>query len=159
MATEMPAAAVSTAGKNRIVIVDDHPIVRQGLALLINREPDLTVCGDAEERTSALELIRETKPDLAVVDISLHGPDGLVLLKEIRTLATGLPVLMLSMMDELLYAERALRAGASGYIMKQEATETLLTAIRRILQGDVYVSDRVANEMLHGFAGNAAPGV
>src|SRR5580704_12441856 len=139
--------------KRTVFIVDDHPIIRQGLALLINREPDLTVCGDAEEAGSALRRIEEIKPDLVVVDISLNGPDGLDLLKNIRARYAHLPVLILSMLDESLYAERALRAGASGYIMKQEATERVLVAIRRILGGEIYLSDRMANQMLHRFVG------
>src|SRR3984957_7298337 len=137
------------ARKSVIFLVDDHPIIRQGLALLINREPDLTVCGDAEEASSALSGIEELKPDLVVVDISLNGPDGLDLLKNNRARHPSLPVLILSMLDESLYAERALRDGASGYIMKQEATERVLVAIRRILSGEIYVSDRMANRMLH----------
>ena len=145
--------------KSRIFIVDDHPIVRQGLALLINREPDLEVCGDAEEANSALRLTEMTRPDLVVVDISLNGPDGLDLLKTLRTRSPKLPVLMLSMLDELLYAERALRAGANGYIMKQEATERVLVAIRRILGGEMYVSDRMASKMLHRFARDSQPEV
>ncbi|MGD1093930.1 MAG: response regulator transcription factor [Bryobacteraceae bacterium] len=130
-----PAASLNYATRvtrRTIFIVDDHPIVRQGLALLINREPDLTVCGDAEEAGSALRRIEEIKPDLVVVDISLNGPDGLDLLKNIRARDPHLPVLILSMLDESLYSERAVRAGASGYIMKQEATERVLIAIRRI---------------------------
>jgi DNA-binding NarL/FixJ family response regulator len=146
---------METERKRRILIVDDHPIVRQGLALLINREADLAVCGDAEEACSALRRIEELKPDLVVVDISLNGPDGLDLLKSIRARDTHLPVLILSMMDELLYAERALRAGANGYIMKQQATEQVLVAIRRILDGEVYVSERIANKMLHLFVGGS----
>jgi DNA-binding NarL/FixJ family response regulator len=146
---------METERKRRILIVDDHPIVRQGLALLINREADLAVCGDAEEACSALRRIEELKPDLVVVDISLNGPDGLDLLKSIRARETHLPVLILSMMDELLYAERALRAGANGYIMKQQATEQVLVAIRRILDGEVYVSERIANKMLHLFVGGS----
>lgn len=141
--------------KRRIFIVDDHPIVRQGLALLINREPDLTVCGDAEEASAALHRIEDLKPDLVVLDISLNGPDGLDLLKHIRVRDTNLPVLILSMMDELLYAERGLRAGANGYIMKQQATEQVLVAIRRILGGEIYVSERMANKMLHLFVGGS----
>jgi len=140
-------------GRSTIFIVDDHPIIRQGLALLINREPDLAVCGDAEEAAVALRRIEEMKPDLIVVDISLSGPDGLELLKNIRVRDANLPVLILSMLDESIYAERALRAGANGYIMKQEATERVLVAIRRILGGEIYVSDRMANRMLHRFAG------
>ncbi len=141
--------------KRTVFIVDDHPIIRQGLALLINREPDLTVCGDAEEAGSALRLIEELKPDLVVVDISLSGPDGLDLLKSIRARDANLPVLILSMMDELLYAERGLRAGANGYIMKQQATEQVLVAIRRILGGEIYLSERMANKMLHLFVGGS----
>jgi DNA-binding NarL/FixJ family response regulator len=139
--------------KSKIFIVDDHPIVRQGLALLINRENDLTVCGDAEEAGDALVRILETQPNLIIVDISLNGPDGLDLLKEIRIHQPQLPVLMLSMLDEANYAERALRAGANGYIMKQEATEKVLVAIRRILDGEIYVSDRMATRMLNKFVG------
>jgi DNA-binding NarL/FixJ family response regulator len=143
------------AAKRTVFIVDDHPIIRQGLALLINREPDLAVCGDAEEAATALRRIEELKPDLVVVDISLNGPDGLDLLKTIRARDPNLPVLILSMMDELMYAERGLRAGANGYIMKQQATEQVLVAIRRILGGEIYVSERIANKMLHLFVGGS----
>ncbi|HXW91559.1 MAG TPA: response regulator transcription factor [Terriglobales bacterium] len=134
--------------KKRVLVVDDHPIVRQGLALLINREPDLLVCGEAEEATGALEALAAAKPDLLIVDISLNGPDGIDLLKQIRTTHPTLPVLILSMYDESIYAERALRAGASGYIMKQEATEKVLVALRRILNGEIYVSERISNQIL-----------
>src|ERR1700691_2648046 len=136
------------ATKKRILVVDDHPIVRQGLALLINREPDLVVCGEAEEAMGALHVLASARPDVLIVDISLNGPDGLDLLKSIRTTHPTLPVLILSMHDESIYAERALRAGANGYIMKQEATEKVLVAVRRILHGEIYVSDRIANKML-----------
>jgi DNA-binding NarL/FixJ family response regulator len=151
----MPHDASPGTTRRTVFLVDDHPIVRQGLALLINREPDLAVCGDAEEAGSAFRRIEELKPDLIVVDISLNGPDGLDLLKNIRARDPNLPVLILSMLDESLYAERALRAGASGYIMKQEATERVLVAIRRILGGEVYVSDRMANRMLHRLVGGS----
>ena len=134
--------------KRRILVVDDHPIVRQGLALLINREPDLLVCGEAEEATGAMHVLNSAHPDVLIVDISLNGPDRLDLLKNIRTTHPTLPVLILSMHDESIYAERALRAGANGYIMKQEATEKVLVAVRRILSGEIYVSDRIANKML-----------
>ena len=153
MASESYAPA--RTARRTIFIVDDHPIVRQGLALLINRESDLAVCGDAEEANSAMQLIASIRPDLVVVDISLSGPDGLDLLKSIRAHDPNLPVLILSMLDEMLYAERALRAGANGYIMKQEATEKVLVAIRRILGGEIYVSDKMANKMLHRFVGDA----
>ena len=140
-----------------VFIVDDHPLLRQGLALLINREPDLKVCGEAEEAHAAMHAIATLHPDILIVDISLNGPDGLDLLKNIRTLHPSLPVLILSMHDESIYAERALRARANGYIMKQEATEKVLVAIRRILAGDIYLSDRMANKLLQQFiGGNAA---
>jgi DNA-binding NarL/FixJ family response regulator len=134
--------------KKRILVVDDHPIVRQGLTLLINREPDLVVCGEAEETMGAMHVLASARPDVLIVDISLNGPDGLDLLKNLRTTHPNLPVLILSMHDESIYAERALRAGANGYIMKQEATGKVLVAVRRILNGEIYVSDRIANNML-----------
>ena len=134
--------------KSRILVVDDHPIVRQGLALLINQEADLVVCGEAEEATGAMHVLASSRPDILIVDISLNGPDGIDLLKNIRNVYPTLPVLILSMHDESIYAERALRAGANGYIMKQEATEKVLVALRRILGGEIYVSDRIANKML-----------
>src|SRR5215469_1136636 len=125
---------MNETAKTRVFVVDDHPIVRQGLALLINREHDLMVCGEAEEMQAAMQEIPATHPDIVVVDISLNGPDGLELLKSIRTRHPHLPVLILSMHDESIYAERALRAGANGYIMKQEATEKVLEALRRIMR-------------------------
>jgi DNA-binding NarL/FixJ family response regulator len=140
-----------SARKTRIFIVDDHPIVREGLSLMMNREPDMMVCGEAEEATRALQAITVAKPDFLIVDISLSGPDGLDLLKSIRARYPSLPVLILSMHDESIYAERALRAGANGYIMKQEATERVLVAVRQILTKKVYVSDRVANRMLQQY--------
>jgi DNA-binding NarL/FixJ family response regulator len=145
------------AKKYRVLLVDDHPIVRQGLALLIDRECDLSVCGEAEGAHSAFHAISTLQPDVVVLDISLNGPDGLDVLKEIRTKTQNLPVLILSMHDESIYAERAIRAGANGYIMKQEATEKVLVAIRRILQGDVYLSDRLTNTLLQQIV-RGAPG-
>ncbi len=146
------------ADKKRVFVVDDHPIVRQGLALLINREPDLTVCGEAEDAHTAMQMIAMARPDILVVDISLNGPDGLDLLKDIRVRNLDLPVLILSMHDESIYAERALRAGAQGYIMKQEATEKVLVALRRILSHEIYVSERIANRMLQRYIGSSATG-
>ncbi len=142
----IPAARVTD--RYRVFLVDDHPIVRQGLTLLINQEPDLIVCGEAEAAWPVPAALAALNPDVLVLDISLNGPDGLDLLKSIRATDTNLPILVLSMHDESLYAERALRAGANGYIMKQEATERVLVAIRRILRHEVYVSDRIANTML-----------
>jgi DNA-binding NarL/FixJ family response regulator len=140
--------APATKRKQRVFVVDDHPIVRQGLALLINQEPDLTVCGEAEEAESILASIVQLEPDIIVLDISLPGSDGIDALKAIRSNHADLPVLILSMHDESIYAERALRAGANGYIMKQEATDTVLVALRRILAGEVYISDRATSKML-----------
>jgi DNA-binding NarL/FixJ family response regulator len=152
----MPAEKVAfAASRSKIFLVDDHAIVRQGLASLINREADLIVCGDSEDANEALRQIERSRPDLVIVDISLSGPDGLELLKGIRARDASLPVLILSMLDEVLYAERALRAGANGYIMKHEATDKVLVAIRRILCGDIYVSEQIANKMLHEFAGGS----
>lgn len=146
------------SGKRRIFVVDDHPIVRQGLAQLINSEPDLVVCGQGEDAYGSLRAIKEAKPDLALVDVSLKDSDGIELLKELRAAAPELPVLILSMHDESLYAERALRAGARGYIMKQEAPQTLLSAVRKVLSGEVYVSDRMGATLLQRIVGGKKPG-
>jgi len=151
------AQVVPQIKKYKILLVDDHPIVRQGLALLIDRETDLVVCGEADGAHSAFQAIAALSPDLVVLDISLSGPDGLDLLKEIRCKTASLPVLILSMHDETIYAERAMRAGANGYIMKQEATEKVLVAIRRILQGDVYLSDRLTKAMLQQMVHGSSP--
>jgi DNA-binding NarL/FixJ family response regulator len=140
--------------KIKVFVVDDHPIVRQGLALLINRKQDLVVCGEAEDAQSAMQSVNAVRPDIMVVDISLSGPDGLDLLKDVRMRHPDLPVLILSMHDESIYAERALRAGAQGYIMKQEATEKVLVALRRILSHEIYVSERIANRMLQRYIGS-----
>ena len=149
---------VISTTKKRVLVVDDHPIVRQGLALLINREPDLTVCGEAEDAHAAIQAVALAKPDILIVDISLNGPDGLDLLKDVRMRYPELPVLILSMHDESVYAERALRAGAQGYIMKQEATEKVLVAVRRILSHEIYISERIANRMLQRYIGSRSSG-
>jgi DNA-binding NarL/FixJ family response regulator len=146
------------ARTSRVFIVDDHPIVRQGLAMMIDAEDDLQVCGHAEEAQTALQAIVECKPDILIVDISLNGPDGLELVKHVRTVFAELPILVLSMHDEATYAERALRARANGYIMKQEATEKVLVAIRRILNGEIYLSDRMANKVLQQYMGGLPAG-
>src|SRR5437868_772459 len=152
----MTAHMATATARSKVFVVDDHPIVRQGLALLINQQPDLVVCGEAEEAQGALQGIVSCQPDILIVDISLNGPDGLELLKAVRARYPTLPVLILSMHDESIYAERALRAGANGYIMKQEATEKVLIAVRRILNREVYVSGRMANKMLKQFVGSSA---
>lgn len=137
--------------KRKVLVIDDHPIVRQGLALMINQEHDLTVCGEAEEAHGALRKVAACRPDIVIVDISLAGPDGLEVIKSIRASDVSLPILVLSMHEESVYAERALRAGANGYIMKQEATETVLVALRRILNREIYVSERIANKLLRQY--------
>ncbi len=148
----------TTAKKSKVFVVDDHPIIRQGLALMINREPDLSVCGEAQDAHTAIQAVATAKPDIMIVDISLTGPDGLDLLKDIRMRYPELPVLILSMHDEGIYAERALRAGAQGYIMKQEATEKVLVALRRILTREIYISERIANRMLQRYIGSRGTG-
>jgi DNA-binding NarL/FixJ family response regulator len=137
--------------KMNVFVVDDHPLLRQGLAMLINREPDLMVCGEAEEASAAMKAIAAARPDIMIADISLNGPDGLDMLKNIRSLYPDLPVLILSMHDESIYAERALRTRANGYIMKQEATDQVLVAVRRILDGEIYLSNRMANKLLQQY--------
>ena len=152
-AKRLPKQGPIDSIKRRIFVVDDHPIVRQGLAQLINNEADLIVCGQGEDAYQALRAIKEARPDLALVDVSLKDSDGIELLKELRAAVPDLPVLILSMHDESLYAERALRAGARGYIMKQEAPQTLLSAIRKVLEGEVYVSDNMGATLLHRLVG------
>jgi len=134
--------------KVKIVIVDDHPIVRQGLANLINQEKDLEVCAQAEDAHQAMESIKSLKPDMAIVDISLKETGGIELVKDIKNHFPNLFVLVLSMHDEFLYAERALRAGAKGYIMKKEATENVIMAIRKILDDQIYLSDAMTAQFL-----------
>ena len=139
--------------KTKILIVDDHPIVRQGLARLINQEEDLVVCGQAEEASEAMGVIKTLKPDMAIVDISLKKTSGMELIKNIKAQYPNLVVLVLSMHDEFLYAERTLRAGAKGYIMKSEATENVVTAIRKVLSGEIYISDRMTAKIVHQYVG------
>ena len=155
MAEMSKSRGVAEPKKKTVFIVDDHPLLRKGLALLINREPDLAVCGEAEDAQTAMKAITAGKADIMIVDISLSGPDGLDLLKNIRTVHPDLAVLILSMHDESIYAERALRARANGYIMKQEATEKVLTAVRCILGGEIYLSERMSRKLLHQYISNS----
>jgi DNA-binding NarL/FixJ family response regulator len=145
--------------KNRIFIVDDHPIVRRGLGQLINQEDDLVICGEADNAETALELLKKVKPDLAIVDISLRGIDGIELTKLIKARFDSIPVLVVSMHDESLFAERALKVGARGYIMKQEAIEKMMEAIRKVLRGELYVSERVSANIVKRFVDGRAEGV
>ncbi len=141
------------SGKKRVLIVDDHPMMRQGLAQLIESEPDLAVGGEADTARQALEAIRRSAPDLALIDISLPDKSGLELIKDLHNSHPELPLLVVSMHDEALYAERVLRAGGRGYIMKQEGGQKLLQAIRRVLGGQVYVSERISENILQQYSG------
>ena len=144
----------AAAGKGcKIMLVDDHPVMREGLAQLINHEPDLSVCGQYEDAAQAFEAISSLSPDLAIVDLSLKGSSGLELIKNIRASHPKIRILVLSMHDESLYAERVLRAGAGGYIMKQEASEKVLDAVRQVLRGTVYVSEKMGAKLMHQLVG------
>jgi DNA-binding NarL/FixJ family response regulator len=145
----------SAGDKRRVLIVDDHPIVRQGLRLMIDAEPDLSVCGEAQSAREARDAIRQHEPDVVIVDISLAQGDGLELVRDVHAQHATLPMLVLSMHDELIYAERLLAAGASGYIMKQAASDQLLVALRRVLAGDTYLSESLA-QSLERFRGSNA---
>ena len=150
MVSEQPRDKID-GNKAKILIVDDHPLVREGLADLVNKEKDLVVCGQAEDAYQAMEAIRELKPDMAIVDISLKETSGLELIKDIKVRHPSLPVLTLSMHEESVYAERALRAGAKGYIMKREATKKVVTAIRKVLRGQLYLSEKMTTRLVRKF--------
>ena len=139
--------------RKKILIVDDHPMMREGLAQLIGHEKDLIVCGEAGSAHQALEIIDQTKPDLVLVDISLAGKSGLELIKDIQSAHSGMAILVISMHEESLYAERVLRAGGRGYVMKQEGGKKLMLAMRQVLNGQVYVSDRMSAKILEIFSG------
>lgn len=139
--------------KKRILIVDDHPMMREGLAQLLEHEPDLTVCGQADTAAQALRSIAQQMPDLALLDISLPDKSGLELIKDLQALHPKLPVLVVSMHDESLYAERVLRSGGRGYIMKQEGGKKLMQGIRQVLEGRVYVSEKMSAKILEIFSG------
>jgi len=145
------------AEKTRLLILDDHPMMREGLAQLINNEPDLTVCGQAGTGVEGLELVAKLKPDLLLADISLPDRSGIEVIKDSLALHPEVPVLVISMHDETLYAERILRAGARGYIMKQEGGQKLMAAIRQVLEGRIYVSDKMSANILESFSGRAQP--
>ena len=137
----------TTASKRGVFIVDDHSLVREGLTNLINRQSDLFVCGEAKGSAEAVEGITKEEPDVAIIDISLANESGLELIKNLVKQLPQLAVIVLSMHDEALYAERALRAGARGYVMKHETSKSVLASIRRVLAGDIYVSERIVNRM------------
>jgi DNA-binding NarL/FixJ family response regulator len=142
-----PALSGTVARKSRVFIVDDHPLVRQGLANLINQQNDLIVCGEAEDSAGAIAGLVTARAAVALIDISLKNESGLELVKNLKVQFPRVALIVLSMHDEALYAERALRAGARGYVMKRETTKSVLASIRQVLKGAVYVSERVVNRI------------
>ncbi|MFO1475415.1 MAG: response regulator transcription factor [Verrucomicrobiota bacterium] len=150
-----PAKSDKAADKiTRIVLVDDHPIVRERLSEIINGEPDLSVCAEAEDRTGALQTIEAAHPQLVIIDLALKNSNGLELIKDIRARWPKVLMLVVSMHDESLYAERVIRAGARGYITKQEATRRILQAIRRVLSGEIYLNEKTAAHVLGRLTGS-----
>jgi DNA-binding NarL/FixJ family response regulator len=150
----MKAKVTNAGNRKRILIVDDHPMMRQGLAQLINSEPDLVVCREADTARQAFEFVRREPPDLAIVDISLPDKNGLELIKDMHALYPALPMLVVSMHDESLYAQRVLRAGGRGYVMKQEGGRKLMEAIRQVLAGQIWVSEKMSARILEIFSGS-----
>jgi DNA-binding NarL/FixJ family response regulator len=146
--TAKPAVEPPADKRSRILLVDDHAVVRFGIAQLINRQPDLMVCGEEEDASKALGAIASLKPDLVIADISLKDSSGLELMRNIKAQYSGLPVLVVSAHEEGIYAEIAFRAGALGYLMKEEALDKIIVAIRRVLSGAIWVSDPLAAKML-----------
>src|ERR1700753_1018782 len=156
--SSMPASGPNpgTRRVRRVLIVDDHPIVRQGLCRIMENEDDLVVCGEAETARDARSAIKELTPDVVIADISLKQGDGIELVRDVRAHYPQLPILVLSMHDETIYAERMLSAGSNGYIMKQAASEQFLLSLRRVLDGGIYVSEVVGNQYLQKFAAGGA---
>jgi DNA-binding NarL/FixJ family response regulator len=142
-----PQTSAAIGRKSRVFLVDDHPLVREGLTNLINGQDDLIVCGEAEDSAQAIAGIAKLRPDVALIDISLKNESGLELVKNLESQFPLVALIVLSMHDEALYAERALRAGARGYVMKRETTKNVLASIHRVLEGGVYVSERVVDSM------------
>lgn len=149
----VPVQRASKNGPPKVLIVDDHPVVREGIAQIIRQAGGLEVCGEADCPENALQAVSTSKPDVVVLDLSLAAGSGLGLIHDLKVWHPGLPVLVLSVHDESLYAERALRAGASGYIMKQEVTEQFVEAVRKVLGGGTYLSERMSARMLQRLAG------
>ena len=143
--------------KTKIYLVDDHPLVREWLTNLIQHQPDLVICGESEDAPTALQGIRTARPDVAIVDLALKNGSGMELIKDLKALAPGVAVIVLSMHDEKLYAERALRAGARGYIMKRETAKKVITAIRQVLAGKVYMSEAMAAAFAEKFVDGRLP--
>jgi DNA-binding NarL/FixJ family response regulator len=145
-------AVRSPSEKFRVVLVEDHPMFREQLTHLINKEPDMCVSGEADNIRDAFMLLQSISADIVIVDLTLKGPSGLELLKDLKARQISVPVLVLSMHDELLYAERVLRAGARGYITKNQTSNEVMTAIRKVLEGEVYLGSRIASRVLESFS-------
>jgi DNA-binding NarL/FixJ family response regulator len=156
--TKKTESAPEKKGARKVMLLDDHPVMREGLAQLINHEADLAVCGQFEDAAPAFEAIPKLGPEVVIIDLSLKGSSGLELVKNIKANYPKIPLLVLSMHDESLYAERALRAGASGYIMKAEATEAVLGAIRQVLNGEIHLSEKMSSKLMHQLASGRAAG-
>ena len=157
-AAEETSTETSNA-KLRVLLVDDHPITRQGLKALVNQQLNLEVCAETDNAAHAVELLTTCEPDLAIVDVSLKATNGIELTKNLKAQAPNLPILVVSMHDEALYAERALRAGAMGYVMKQEAGEKVALALQHLLRGEIFLSDRMKEKMLHRFVNHKREGM
>jgi len=138
--------------KSRIFIVDDHAIIREGLTMIINQEEDFEVCGQSEDAAKALKMIKELKPDLVIIDITLKDSSGIELVSDLKRVECDIPALILSMHDESFYADRAIKAGARGYVMKQETYKNLIKAIRKILSGKIYLSEKMTDRMLNSLS-------
>lgn len=152
-----PSPSETVARKSRVFIVDDHPLVREGLTNLINGQDDLIVCGEAKDSAQAINGVAKARPDVALIDISLENESGLELVKQLGSQFPQVALIILSMHDEVLYAERALRAGARGYVMKHETSKSVLASIRRVLGGGIYVSERIVNRMARRLASSRQP--
>ncbi len=150
--TAAEAKAKSGPPRSRVLLIDDHPFMRAGLGQLLGQQPDLCVCGEAGSPAEALKAFGECRPDIVLSDLTMPGRAGLEFVKDLLALAPKLPILVISMHDEVVYAERALRAGARGYIMKEAGGEALLAAIRKILGGEIYVSPRMSARILESMS-------
>jgi DNA-binding NarL/FixJ family response regulator len=151
-----PACAGGVRKPARVLIVDDHPLIRKGLRALIDGQSDMTSCGEAASANEAQVQVDKTRPDIVVVDVSLPGNSGIDLIRDLKARHPELPLLVLSMHDEMLYAEQAMRAGAGGYVMKQEPPERLMEGLRTVLKGEMFVSPRLASTMLNAFVGGSS---
>ena len=151
--------STSAPAKIRVLLVDDHPITRQGLKALINQQLNLEVCAEADNAAQAVELLTKCQPDLAILDVSLKATNGIELTKNHKAHSPNLPILIVSMYDEALFAERALRAGAMGYVMKQEAGEKVVQALQHLLRGEIFLSSRMKEKMLHRFVNHKREGM